>query len=203
MHTHAHSGCRHGLLICPGPCARHAACHGRVWRRLCDQRKHHRPDTGEASLVKALLVRPFVRVFLVRDFLVRVSCPPWLPEGSPEGRARQQRAGATAAARLAARARSDHPRTNPSQTLTLFVESSYKEYNSEAAFAVSEGVAAAARGRAGLVTLAWARACAASLTAGRVPARAVQAAVLLSVLALVTLVVKDRLERVASQETSK
>ncbi|KAL4430652.1 hypothetical protein ABPG75_005908 [Micractinium tetrahymenae] len=50
------------------------------------------------------------------------------------------------------------------QTLTLFVESAYKEYNTEAAFA---------------------------------------AAVLLSFLALFTLVVKDRLEGVASQETSK
>eukprot|EP00887_Chlorella_sp_A99_P008027 scaffold12.g8027.t1 len=50
------------------------------------------------------------------------------------------------------------------QTLTLFVESAYKEYNTEAAFA---------------------------------------AAVLLSVLALVTLVVKDRLESMSSRETSK
>lgn len=50
------------------------------------------------------------------------------------------------------------------QTLTLFVESSYKEYNSEAAFA---------------------------------------AAVLLSFLALFTLLVKDRLESQVSQETSK
>ena len=50
------------------------------------------------------------------------------------------------------------------QTLTLFVESSYKEYNSEAAFA---------------------------------------AAVLLSLLALVTLVIKDRLEAAAAQEVKK
>ncbi|PSC74497.1 sulfate ABC transporter permease subunit [Micractinium conductrix] len=50
------------------------------------------------------------------------------------------------------------------QTLTLFVESAYKEYNTEAAFA---------------------------------------AAVLLSFLALFTLLVKDRLESVAGQETSK
>lgn len=50
------------------------------------------------------------------------------------------------------------------QTLTLYVESAYKEYNTEAAFS---------------------------------------AAVLLSFLALFTLVVKDRLEGVASQETSK
>lgn len=50
------------------------------------------------------------------------------------------------------------------QTLTLFVESSYKEYNSEAAFA---------------------------------------AAVLLSLLALVTLVIKDRVESAAAQEARK
>lgn len=50
------------------------------------------------------------------------------------------------------------------QTLTLFVESSYKEYNSEAAFA---------------------------------------AAVLLSLLALATLVIKDRVESAASQEVQK
>ena len=50
------------------------------------------------------------------------------------------------------------------QTMTLFVESSYKEYNSEAAFA---------------------------------------AAVLLSLLALLTLVIKDRVEGAAAQEVSK
>jgi sulfate transport system permease protein len=50
------------------------------------------------------------------------------------------------------------------QTLTLFVESSYKEYNSEAAFA---------------------------------------AAVLLSLLALVTLVIKEQVESAAASETSK
>jgi hypothetical protein len=91
--------------------------------------------------------------------LVHAPPPPRAPAPAPHARKRHTH---------------NHSRTQPplapgniigqTQTLTLFVESAYKEYNTEAAFA---------------------------------------AAVLLSVLALGTLWVKDRVEKAAAAEAAK